>query len=271
MTPSSKAKPLVILLDGMARRGGLPGQTTFEASLGGAAKLLRLVAFAPAAAGREARQDRRQRARAEGAAFGDFDGCRQRLRQIGEQRGHFGAGLEAMLGRELAAVAFGKEPPLGDAQQRVMRLVVLARGEVRLVGCHKRQPAGIGQIDQSRLDDALGCHTVALQFDIEPVAEQPLQFLAARGCQRALPGRDRRVQGPGRAAAQRDEAGGFIRQPRQLDVRLLGRLGAEIGARAEPHQAAIAGLARSQEHDPRKPLPGQPRPAHPLPAQALPA
>ena len=38
------------------------------------------------------------RARAERAALRDLDGGRERLRQIGKQRRHLGAGLEAMLG-----------------------------------------------------------------------------------------------------------------------------------------------------------------------------
>ena len=64
------------------------------------------------------------RARAEGAALGDLDRVGERLRQIGEQRAHFGAALEAVLGVELAAVGFGEQPAFGDADQRVMRLVV---------------------------------------------------------------------------------------------------------------------------------------------------
>ena len=110
----------------------------------------------------------------------DLDGRRQRLRQIGEQRRHFGAALEPVLGRELAALAVGEQAALGDAQERVVRLVILAGGEERLVAGDERNAARKGKLDQGRLRHPLGRHAVALQFDIEPVAEQALQRLAAR-------------------------------------------------------------------------------------------
>ena len=79
------------------------------------------------------------RARAEGAALRDLDRVGERLGQIGEQRRHLGAGLEVMLGRELAPVGLGQQAAFGDADQRVMRLVILAPGEERLVGGDERQ------------------------------------------------------------------------------------------------------------------------------------
>ena len=102
----------------------------------------------------------------------DLDGRGQRLRQIGEQRRHLGAALEAMLGIELAAVAFRQHAAFGDADQRVMRLVVGAVGEIRLVGRDQRDAFAVSEIDQHRLGHALVRRAVALQFDIEPVAEQ---------------------------------------------------------------------------------------------------
>ena len=83
--------------------------------MGGAAKRQRLVGVGFAAAGGKARQDRRQGLRAERAALGNLDRCRERFGQIGEQRRHFGAALEAMLDRQLAAVGVGDELAFGDA------------------------------------------------------------------------------------------------------------------------------------------------------------
>ena len=125
-------KPFAIIFDAVARRQRMPRQPLFEPGEGGAAQFFRLVrlirrfrllrlivprppGFAVLGAGGEARQDRRQRPRPKGAAFGDLNARRQRLRQIGEQRRHFRAALEAMLGGELAALAFGDELALGDA------------------------------------------------------------------------------------------------------------------------------------------------------------
>ena len=113
----------------------------------------------------------------------------QRLRQIGEQRRHFRAGLEAVLRRELAAVAVGDQPALGDAEQRIVRLVVLARGEKRLVGRDERQARAHRQARSAPARRSARRHAVALQLDVEAVAEQALQFLAARLRERALAAR----------------------------------------------------------------------------------
>ena len=156
-----------------------------------------------------------------------------------------------MLGRELPAVALRQEPALGDADQRVVRLVILAGGEQRLVGRDQRHAARIGELDQRALGGALGGGAVALQLDIEPVAEVPRQRLEARPGERALPGVDRRIERAARPAGERDQPRGLALEPGELDVRLLGRRGFQEGARIEPHQAAVAVLARRQQHDAR--------------------
>ena len=211
-------------------------------------KRLRLVGVARG----EARQDRRQRARAVAAALGDLDGRRDRFRQIGEQRRHFGAALEPVLGRELCAVAVGDELALGDAEQRIVRFVVLARGEERLVGGDERQAARISEIDQRGLAGAFRRHAVALQFDIEPVAEQALQRFAARLRERILPAAQWRYRagpcGPP-VSAIRPLVSSVKR--RELEMRPFLHRGAEIGARDKPHQAAIALLRGGQQHDAR--------------------
>ena len=130
-----------------------------------------------------------------------------------------------------------------------MGFVVFRRRKERLVGGDERDAARISKLDQGGLRHPLGRHAVALQFDIEPVAEQPLQDLAARQRERALAADDRRVERPVRTAAERDQAGGFAVEPSELDVRLLLRRRIEIGARAKPHQAAIALFGGGQKHD----------------------
>ena len=74
-----------------------------------------LVGLAAAIAYGEARQDRRLGARAEGTTLRDLDGRGQGLRQIGEQRRHFGAGLEAVLHRQLPPLGVGDQLAFGDA------------------------------------------------------------------------------------------------------------------------------------------------------------
>ena len=82
------------------RPGAMPVRLdpALEPRLRALAQFGRLVDRRAALADREARQDRRLHARPEGAALRDLDRRGDRLGQIGEQRGHFGAGLEAVLG-----------------------------------------------------------------------------------------------------------------------------------------------------------------------------
>ena len=206
----------------------VPLQALFEAGFGGMAQRLRLVHLARAALGGEPRQDRRQRHRAEGAALGNLDGGGERLRQVGEQLRHFGAALEAVLGGELAALGIGDQLAFCDAQQRIVGFMILARGKERLVGGDQGNAAAIAELDQNRLDRALDRHAVALQFDIEPVAEPALQFLAARQRQRVLAAGDGDVERPARAAGERDQSVGLAVEPGKLDVRALVRRGFEI-------------------------------------------
>ena len=93
---------------------------------------------------------------------------------------------------------------------------------------------------------------MALQFDIEPIAEQARQPVAARRRQRGLVGIERERDRPFRSAGQRDHVLGVALQPFELDVRGLmdGRF--QERPRVQPHQAAVAALARRQQHDPRR-------------------
>jgi len=135
-------------------------------------------------------------------------------------------------------------------QQRVVRFVVVTGREIRLVGRNQRQPLCIGKIDQARLGAPFLVGAVALQFDVETVAEQARETIAARGCQRRLIGaqrqRDRSV-GP---AGQRDQVFGIVGEPVELDVRRLVDRGFQERPRVQPHQAAITALARRQQDDP---------------------
>ena len=113
---------LAIILDAVAVCDRMAGEAALQPGRRGATQLRgllelrrRLPGLAVGVPGGKSRQDRRAGARAEGAALRDFDRRRQRLRQIGEQRGHFGAGFQTMLRRELPALAVGDEPALGDA------------------------------------------------------------------------------------------------------------------------------------------------------------
>ncbi len=200
---------------------------------------------------REARQDRLARHRPERAALGDLDGRGERLRQVGELRHHLGAGLEAVLDGELAPVGLAEHAPLGDAQQRVVGLVVVDGRKERLVGGDERDTLGIGEIDERGLDGALLGEAVALQLDIEPVAERLLERVQARSGEMRLAGEDRAIDRAVRTAGERDQPLGAAVEPGPLDVRRLVAGMIEEGAGVEMQQVAVAGLGRGEQHEAR--------------------
>ena len=156
ITSSSKARRSRYSSTRAAGRDAVRLDAAFEPGLGAPAQFGRLVDRSPLRADREARQDRRLHARPERAAPRDLDRRGDRLGQVGKQLDHLRAGLEAVLGGELAPVGLDHQPPFGDADQRVVRLVVLPVREQRLVGGDERNAARIGELDERRLDGALG-------------------------------------------------------------------------------------------------------------------
>ena len=77
-----------------------------------------------------------------------------------------------MLRGELAPIGIGDDAALGNADQRVVGLIVLDGGEIGLVGRDQRNALVVGELDQRRFGLTLGGHAMALQFDVEPVAEK---------------------------------------------------------------------------------------------------
>ena len=69
----------------------------------------------------------------------DFDAVARRLGQVREKRKHFRSGLEAMLGRKLAAGAVADDCSLRNADQRIMSFIIGGPGEISLVGGDERQ------------------------------------------------------------------------------------------------------------------------------------
>ena len=246
---------LIILIRG-ARRQAVHAEAPREPLFGLTLQLRRLLGGgirSRSGADGEARQDRLSRLRPERAALGNLDRGRQRFRDVGEQHRHLGAGLEAVIGGELVAIGLGDQPPAGNAQQRVVGLVIVIAREIRLVGCDQRQAFPVGEIDQPGLATTLLVDAMALQFDIEPVAEQARQSFCAISSQRRMISAERERDRPIRPAGQRDHVLGLALEPVELDVRRLVGRRLQKRPRVQPHQAAIAALARRQQHDPRRP------------------
>ena len=173
-------------------------------------------------------------ARPERAALGDLDGRGQRLRQVGEQRRHLGAALEVVLGGELPAVGLGDHAALGDADQRVVRLVVLALGEERLVGGDQRNALRVGELDQRRLGRALGraCRGAAIRHRAgrRTAAASVAQRAAASSAWPAAIAASSGPPGPPVSAIRPSVAPS---SQSKLQMRLLVRRRFEEGARAK--------------------------------------
>ena len=252
-------EPLAIIILGETGRPPIARHQPLETFARLPAQLLLLVDRL-AAGNREARQDGLARQRPVGAAQRDLDAVVRRLGQVLEQRAHLGAGLESMLRGQAAAIGRGDEGALGDAEQRVLRLEIGRGGEIGLVGRDERKRMIVGQIDQRRLDRGFAVEAMALQLDIEPVAEQPLQPLQPREREIGHVQAERAVDRPGRAAGQRDQPFA-IAQRIEFHMRLVAVLGIEPDAGGEPHQREVAALVLGEQHDRRalEALVGEPR------------
>jgi hypothetical protein len=229
------------------RRAGLEDldlQARLETGFGLGAKVLDLAA---ARRGRKRRQDRRAARHHEGAAPGDRQGVACRLGQVGEQQGHLGRALEAVLGRQPAALGLGDLGALGDAQQDVVRLVLLGIDEVRIVGRDQRQVARQRHLDQGGLDPLLVVQAVAHQLDVEAIGEGVLERLDQRLGEISVAGEQGPADRPFRAAGERDQA---LARRREVGQRQLGR-GARIALQMrpaqQPQQVAVARLALDQD------------------------
>ncbi len=162
---------------------------------------------------REARQDRIHLAWAIRAALRDLGGIGDRLRQVGEQLRHVLAAFEIMLGRQLAPIVFGDDAAFGDADQRIMRFIIVRCRKERLVGRDQRQRLPIGDIQEMAFGQTLLRQAVTLDFDIKPVAEQSAQLLAALLREIKAARDNGLVEDAQAASGQRDDAVGFLVQP----------------------------------------------------------
>ena len=134
-----------------------------------------------------------------------------------------------------------------------MSLVVVAPAEEGLVRGDERQPVAVGKRDELRLDRPLLIEAVALDLDIEPIAEGVLQGREPRLGEVAPAAEpERGVERSRRPAGQRDETGGVRREERRGDARRVAERHVEIGPAREPHQVAVALLALRQEHEVRR-------------------
>ena len=178
--------------------------------------------------GLEMRQDRFALPGTEGAAPRDLDGIGDRLGQVGKLRHHLGGGFEAVLAGEAAPVLLRNKGAVGDAEQRVVRLVHVLVAEMHVVGGDERELPGVGEIDQPVFRGAFGREPMALQLHVKPVREHLRELVEQRGGGFGLAAFDQLVERPAGPARERDQPVGMISQLRGRDVRPVARLDPEI-------------------------------------------
>ena len=210
-------KPFPVFVDRMAGGHASGLQAPLKPVFRALAQFARLVERFAVFADREARQDRLVRPRSKRAALRDLDRRGECLGQVGKQFDHLRAAFEAVFGGQLPPVTFRQQPPFGDADQRILRFVILHSREIGFVGGHQRHAPGIREIDQYRLAAPFGGRAVALQLDIKPVAKQLDQRVEAGAGEVTLSGGNRVVERTAGAAGQRDDAICFAIQPPDLE------------------------------------------------------
>ena len=194
------------------------------------------------------------RARPVGAAHRDLDRVLERFRQVGEELAPSRRGvLKSCSRREPPALGVGDEPPFGDGEQRVMRLVILAawrrtaRWSPRAAGRGDRRDRCRSGSTARSLSSA-----VALDLDIEPVAEGAASSRSSRAsASSAAAGR----QSPGRwgRRARRSRRSAPRSAASTSASRTCGGSpggGAEIGLRAQPHEVGVALGVGGEQHEP---------------------
>ncbi len=123
------------------------------------------------------RQDRLASLGPECAPLGDLDGIGESLGEIREQLCHLIGGLEEMLARQPSAIILDDVAAFRDAKQGVMGFVVVRRSEIDFVGRDDRQRARIGEFEQRWLGFDFVLQAVALDLDVETIAEDLLERL----------------------------------------------------------------------------------------------
>ncbi len=154
-----------------------------------------------------------------------------------------------MLRRQAAALIGRNRRPLSDAQQHVMGFVKAGIGEIDIVGGNQRHIMAISQIQQPRFDPVFHRQAVALQLDIQPVAENRLQPQQHGLGRSGLTIGQQPPQRAGRAAGQADQPGIVLFQQVDRKLRHLMAFGLHEGMGQQSQQRIVTGLVLAQQHD----------------------
>ena len=131
-----------------------------------------------------------------------------------------------------------------------MRLEIGRLGEEGFVGRDDGQVVVIGEPEQAGLDRRLVLALMALDLDIEPVAEDRREALQSRFRLCRLARAQGEVERPARSTGQGNDI--VVIACEMVDARDRAAAGrSEAGFRHQLHQIAVAGFAGRQQHDMR--------------------
>ncbi len=117
------------------------------------------------------------------AALGDFDRILNRFWQVGEERDHLLLRFEIVLRGQFAArVLLIHISAIGNANQRIMRLVHIRFREIHVICRDQRDALGIGHFDKAALGQAFRfgqatVHGMTLQLDIKSIAKGAMKTI----------------------------------------------------------------------------------------------
>ena len=125
----------------------------------------------------EVRQLRLAQHQRQAAALGDLHRIGQRRGDVREPLLHLRRGLEILLAREAThAPRIAEDFAIGDTHPRLVRLVVVGRGELHRMGRHHRQAQPCGQLHRRADMPRVIVTSGALQLDVEAVRKRAGQL-----------------------------------------------------------------------------------------------
>ena len=180
---------------------------------------------------------------------GDDQGVVHGFGKIPKELPHLPGGLETVLRRKPPPVGLAEIRAVGNADQRVVRLLHRGVGVVHVIGRQERKIELVGEVDQGRLDPAFLWQTMALELDVKASRKHVRQGPQVGLGGRTLVAGEQLVDGTGRPAGQGDQPFGAVSQFGIRDARYAAALRGEICPARQLEEIPVARLVlRQQDH-----------------------
>jgi len=132
-----------------------------------------------------------------------------------------------------------------------MGLEIIRGGKERLVGGNQRHLALIGKRNHPGFIRTVKS-TLALQFDIEPVAKHRLEAVKPASCPLRMPLAHGLINRPAGRTCQGNQSLRALFKPRQRDMRPVAAVAVEISLADQRHQPVVAGGGGGEQDDMRR-------------------